>query len=244
MIRPTTPAGEAMMQLLSAYTDYKDPLGPGVAIQRKGAVKDFYVESGKASFEVYDGRERAFDVDIHVSPPSENVRRAVHSGEIQTAVPKVGEIQIHHVCPEWANPCRHEIAAFLQLVKEVDEDQNVLLKWRNINNKKPERGKIQKKDQLFTDSEKKATIRTLRENLPGRFVRMTDSKKSLQVISNQEVINFLSFPQQVENNSKHEHISQSYLQENEKIKIDFDGFDIQPLITDALETMSDFLLKN
>ena len=73
---------------------------------------------------------------------------------------------------------------------------------------------------------------------------MTDSKKSIQVISNQEVINFLSFPQQVENNSKHEHISQSYLQENEKIKIDFDGFDIQPLITDALETMSDFLLKN
>ena len=244
MIRPTSPAGEAMMQLLSAYTDYKDPLGPGVAIQRKGAVKDFFVESGKASFEVYDGRERAFDVDIHVSPPSENVRRAVHSGEIQTAVPKVGEIQIHHVCPEWANPCRHEIAAFLQLVKEVDEDQNVLLKWRDIDNKKPERGKTLNKDQSSSESEKKATIRTLRDNLPGRFVRMTDSKKSTQVISNQEVINFLSFPQKVENNSEHEHISQRHLQENEKIQIDFDGFDIQPLITDALETMSDFLLKN
>ncbi len=244
MIRPTTPAGEAMMQLLSVYTDYKDPLGPGVAIQRKGAVRDFYVESGKVSFEVYDGRERAFDVDIHVSPPSENVRRAVHSGEIQTAVPKVGEIQIHHVCPEWANPCRHEIAAFLQFVKEVDEDQNVLLKWRGIHRKKPERGKIQNKDQLSTDSEKKATIRTLRDSLPGRFVRITDSRKSPQVISNQEVINFLSFPQQVENNSEHERISQRHLQEGGKIKIDFDGFDIQPLITDALETMSDFLLKN
>ena len=60
MIRPTSPAGEAMMQLLSAYTDYK-ALGLGAAIQRKGAVKDFFVESGKASFEVYDGRERAFD---------------------------------------------------------------------------------------------------------------------------------------------------------------------------------------
>ena len=34
------------MQLISAYTNYKDPLGPGVAIQRKGAVRDFFVSKG------------------------------------------------------------------------------------------------------------------------------------------------------------------------------------------------------
>ncbi|MEG3587047.1 MAG: hypothetical protein VX353_07135 [Actinomycetota bacterium] len=244
MIRPTTPTGKAMMQLLSAYTDYKDPLGPGVAIQRKGAVKDFFVESGKASFEVYDGRERAFDVDIHVSTASENIRRAVHSGEIQAAVPKVGEIQIHHVCPEWANPCRHEIAAFLQLVKEVDEDQEALLKWRGIGTKNPEREKIQGKQQSFTESEKKATIRILRNNLPGRFVKITDPNKSAQAPLNQEVINYLSSPQQVDDHFEHKQISQRDLQENVERKIEFDGFDIQPIITDAIETMSDFLLKN
>ena len=41
MIRPSSQLGESIMQLISAYTNYKDPLGPGVAIQRKGAVRDF-----------------------------------------------------------------------------------------------------------------------------------------------------------------------------------------------------------
>ena len=67
------------MQLIAAYTNFKDPLGPGVAIQRKGAVRDFFVQRGSVSFEVHDKRERAFDVEIHVTPPSENTRRAVLS---------------------------------------------------------------------------------------------------------------------------------------------------------------------
>ena len=53
------------MQLISAYTNYKDPLGPGVAIQRKGAVRDFFVQKGSISFEIHDKRERAFDIEIH-----------------------------------------------------------------------------------------------------------------------------------------------------------------------------------
>ena len=57
------------MRLIAAYTNYKDPLGPGVAIQRKGAVKDFFVQQGSVSFEIHDKRERAFDVEIHPPPP-------------------------------------------------------------------------------------------------------------------------------------------------------------------------------
>ena len=47
-------------------------------------------------------------------------------------MPKVAEIQIHHVCPDWATPCRHEIAALLQPLKECEDDPNVILKWRGI----------------------------------------------------------------------------------------------------------------
>ncbi|MEC8392550.1 MAG: hypothetical protein VXZ58_06705, partial [Actinomycetota bacterium] len=76
MIKPSSQLGESIMQLISAYTNYKDPLGPGVAIQRKGAVRDLFVQKGSISFEIHDNGERAFDVEIHTTPPSENVRRA------------------------------------------------------------------------------------------------------------------------------------------------------------------------
>ena len=39
-----------------------------------------FVELGSASFEVEDGRERGFDVTIHVSPANENVHSAVRNG--------------------------------------------------------------------------------------------------------------------------------------------------------------------
>ena len=66
MIRPQTETGKAMKKLVSALADYRDPLGPGVGIQRRGAVRDMFVEVGSVSFEVEDGRERGFDVTIHV----------------------------------------------------------------------------------------------------------------------------------------------------------------------------------
>ena len=80
MIRPKTEAGKAMKKLVSALADYRDPLGPGVAIQRKGAVHDMFVETGQVSFEVEDGRERGFEVTIHASPANENIRYAVKDG--------------------------------------------------------------------------------------------------------------------------------------------------------------------
>ena len=86
MIKPSSQLGESIMQLISAYTNYKDPLGPGVAIQRKGAVRDFFVQKGSISFEIHDKRERAFDVEIHTTPPSENVRRAALSGDRKSVV--------------------------------------------------------------------------------------------------------------------------------------------------------------
>ncbi len=243
MIRPTSTTGKAMMHLLSAYTNFKDPLGPGVAIQRKGAVRDFFVEEGTCSFEVHDGRDRAFEVEIHVSLASENIRRAVESGEIQEAVPKAGEIQIHHVCPEWADPCRHEIAALLQLVKEFDEDQSKLLKWRGIQNSKKSENVKQAK-QLLDDEERRSRIRDIRKNLPGSFLNITDKDDAENLLSNEAIIAFFSFPVANFKEASHEKISRSLINPTQDTPIMVDDFNAKSIFDDALETVTEFLLKN
>ena len=141
-----------------------------------------FVELGSASFEVEDGRERGFDVTIHVSPANENVHNAVRNGNFHEAVPKVGDVQIHHVCPEWASPCKHEIAALLELPKAIDDDQNVLLTWRGINLSESEAHidtddtpKEQWSSIRQLSGEKKKTIEALRNQLPKQFVKLEDS---------------------------------------------------------------------
>ena len=181
MIRPMTEAGKAMKKLVSALADYRDPLGPGVAIQRKGAVHDMYVESGQVSFEVEDGRERGFDVTIHASPANENIRYAVEEGNFHEAVPKVGDVQIHHVCPDWASPCKHEIAALLELTKAIDDDLDVLLVWRGIQSSRSQIESASERDfeeEWSTirqiDTEKKNTIASLRDQLPNQFIQFEE----------------------------------------------------------------------
>ena len=195
------------MQLISAYTNYKDPLGPGVAIQRKGAVRDFFVQKGSISFEIHDKRERAFDVEIHTTPPSENVRRAALSGDLHEAVPKVAEIQIHHVCPDWATPCRHEIAALLQLLKECEDDPNVILKWRGI---EVESESVDEEAPIKNDNEitsRKSTIQQLRDTMPGRFINLNEEKSNESVLSPDMELFFLS----LRNTSQHQDVLQ-YIQ--------------------------------
>ncbi len=243
MIRPTSTVGKAMMQLVSAYTDYKDPLGPGVAIQRKGAVRDFFVEEGSCSFEVHGGRDRAFEVEIYVSLPSENIRRAVESGEIQEAVPKAGEIQIHHVCPDWAHPCRHEIAALLQLVKEFDEDHNKLLKWRGIQDPKQTESSGQNTE-TTDEAERKAKIRSIRENLAGNFLKISNTDDTGNFLSNQEIIDFFSFPKEVSEETLHEKISQSLINPTEDTPVMVHDVNAKSVFDDALEALTEFLLKN
>ncbi len=199
MIRPQTEAGKAMKKLVSALADYRDPLGPGVGIQRRGAVHDMFVESGSVSFEVFDGRERGFEVTIHVSPANENVHNAVRDGNVHEAVPKVGDVQIHHVCPEWASPCKHEIAALLELTKAIDDDHNVLLSWRGIN--KSESGisidtRDTSEDQWNSirrvDGERKKTIESLRNQFPQQFVLLEEAPTKKSQHNSEELSEFFA----------------------------------------------------
>ncbi len=199
MIRPQTQAGKAMKKLVSALADYRDPLGPGVAIQRKGAVHDMFVESGRVSFEVEDGRERGFDVTIHVSPANENIHHAVREGNFHEAVPKVGDVQIHHVCPEWASPCKHEIAALLELTKIIDDDHHILLTWRGIQLPLSQKSTNHDRDSeeqwstiRRTDTDRKKTIEAIRDQLPQQFVQFEETPNTKPKPAIPELLEFFS----------------------------------------------------
>lgn len=214
MIRPQTEAGKAMKKLVSALADYRDPLGPGVGIQRRGAVHDMFVESGSVSFEVYDGRERGFEVTIHVSPANENVHNAVRDGNVHEAVPKVGDVQIHHVCPEWASPCKHEIAALLELTKAIDDDHNVLLNWRGINRSQLDapRDPAETSEEQWNsirrlDGERKKTIESLRNQFPQQFVQLEEAASAKSQHNSQELSEFFTGNNSNEDVLKYERIS-------------------------------------
>ena len=243
MIKPTTQLGESIMQLIAAYTNYKDPLGPGVAIQRKGAVRDFFVQQGSISFEIHDKNEQSFDVEIHTTPPSDNVQRAVLAGNLHEAVPKVTDIEMHHKCDEWATPCRHEIAALLQLLKECENDPNVILKWRGI---EPESDSVTKEGTTTSHSSvtsRKNTIQQLRDNMPGRFINFKEEKSNESVLF-PDIESFFSFPT--------EHRPVSRLTANHPItkqihapsEVQIDGQNIYPIFEDAIETIKEFLGMN
>ena len=243
MIKPSSQLGESILQLIAAYTNYKDPLGPGVAIQRKGAVRDFFVQQGSISFEIHDKRERAFDVEIHTTPPSENVRRAVLSGDLHEAVPKVAEIQIHHVCPDWATPCRHEIAALLQLVKECEDDPNVILKWRGIELESDSADKETSLGSTSSVTSRKGTIQQLRNSMPGRFINFKEEKSHESVLT-PDIESFFSFPKEHEPtpNTIGNYSSAKKIDASREIQID--GQNMYPVFEDAIETIKEFLGTN
>ena len=249
MIRPQTEAGKAMKKLVSALADFRDPLGPGVAIQRKGAVHDMFVELGRISFEVEDGRERGFDVTIHVRPANENINSAVREGNIHEAVPTVGDVQIHHVCPEWASPCKHEIAALLELTKAVDDNNQVLLTWRGIQsplsqNPTDQDGGFEEKWSTIRrlDIDRKNTIATLRDKLPHQFVQFGENSDSKSEQIHSELLEFFSGSHSDQEGFSIAKISKAI--HNPLLNLSTDSeTNTKPILEEALETITEYWLS-
>ena len=158
-------------------------------------------------------------------------------------MPKVAEIQIHHVCPDWATPCRHEIAALLQLLKECEDDPNVILKWRGIeveSESVDEEAPI-KNDKAITS--RKSTIQQLRDTMPGRFINLNEEKSNESVLSPDMEL-FFSFPGEhgpaSRGTAKHP-ISKEIHAPSE---VQIDGQNIYPIFEDAIETIKEFLGTN
>ena len=189
-----------------------------------------------------------FDVTIHVSPANENVHNAVRNGNFHEAVPKVGDVQIHHVCPEWASPCKHEIAALLELTKAIDDDQNVLLTWRGINLSESE-ARIDTddapKEQWSSirqfDGEKKKTIEALRNQLPQQFVKLEDSPSIKSKQTSEELLEFFSGGEnQLENQEKK--ISKTIQTPLSDLPEDSE-LNIRTLLEEAMETITEYWLS-
>ena len=109
----------------------------------------------------------------------------------------MGDVQIHHVCAEWASPCKHEIAALLELTKAIDDDQNVLLTWRGINLSESQAHtdtgdtpKGQWSSIRQYDGEKKKTIEALRNQLPQQFVKLEDNPSAKSQQTSEELSEF------------------------------------------------------
>jgi len=249
MIRPKTEAGKAMKKLVSALADYRDPLGPGVAIQRKGAVHDMFVEPGEVSFEVEDGRERGFEVTIHASPANENIRYAVQDGHFHEVVPKVGDVQIHHVCPDWASPCKHEIAALLELTKAIDEDLDVLLVWRGIRSPRGQTVNAPENDSgeewstiRQIDTERKSTIASIRDQLPNQFVQFEGKTNLNPKEAVPEITEFFGEDHQDQDNFSIPKITKTIVQP----LIDLSNnpeTGTKPILVEAIETISEYWLS-
>ncbi len=135
MIRLSTPAGQALAELVVELAD-ADRLTRGRSYQRKGYAERLDVGPGAAQLVVAGSRSDPYHVTVAVREANDNVRSAVGE-DIAAAVPGAGDVGFTCDCPDWGDPCKHGVAALLQLAREVDDDPSVLLRWRGIDDVVP-----------------------------------------------------------------------------------------------------------
>jgi hypothetical protein len=131
MSRLSSLAAQQLAELAVALAD-GERLARGRRYQRRGKVSAVHVGGGAATAEVEGSRPDPYEVTLAVKPANENTRRAVSAGDVVAAVPKPGDVAITCVCPDWGDPCKHGVAALLELAREVDDDPSALLRWRGI----------------------------------------------------------------------------------------------------------------
>lgn len=130
MIRLSTAAGQSLAELVVELAD-ADRLTRGRSYQRKGYAGPVDVVAGAASVTVTGSRDEPYLVTVAVREATENVRAAAGE-DVAAAVPGAGDVGFSCDCPDWGDPCKHGIAALLQLAREVDDDPGLLLRWRGI----------------------------------------------------------------------------------------------------------------
>lgn len=135
MIRLSTRAGQALAELVVELAD-ADRLTRGRSYQRKGYAGPVDVMPGAARVTVAGSRSEPYDVTVAVREAGDNVRTAA-AADVAAAVPGAGDIGFSCDCPDWGDPCKHGVAALLQLAREVDDDPALLLRWRGIDDVVP-----------------------------------------------------------------------------------------------------------
>lgn len=111
--------------------------GRGRTYQRQGAVVELVVEPGCVRAVVQGGRSEPYVVEV-LSPvlgaaaAARAARLAPTSAQRYSAlVPDAGDLRFSCSCPDWDDPCKHAIAAIVELGEQVARDPRVLERWRD-----------------------------------------------------------------------------------------------------------------
>lgn len=130
MIRLNSDAGRELAEVVMALAD-ADRLSRGRTYQRKGKARVVSVEPGVAEVEVLGTADSPYRVVVATRPAGDNARAAAEL-DPAAAVPAPGDVALSCDCPDWGDPCKHGVAALLQLACDVDDDPSVLLRWRDL----------------------------------------------------------------------------------------------------------------
>jgi hypothetical protein len=106
-------------------------LSRGRQYHRKGNVADVDVGPGLVSASVQGSESEPYTVLIACREASENERAALDT-DVTAVVPRPLDIAFTCHCADWGDPCKHGVAALLELAREVDDNPNLLLLWRGI----------------------------------------------------------------------------------------------------------------
>lgn len=131
----------------------------GRTYARKGQVLRIEVTNGRVTADVQGSRQRPYQVDIRLAPPTRGewqdvvarlAREARHlasllAGEMPEAVESAfdeagislfperhGDLETLCTCPDWSNPCKHIAAVYYLLAEEFDRDPFLLFRLRGL----------------------------------------------------------------------------------------------------------------
>lgn len=148
MSRVRSVTGQALLEVTMQVAHDSARLSKGRTYFRQGRVALVDVAEGTVRAEVEGSRWDGYDVTVftRVAPPhvAEHLT-AVAAGRPLThevlaeaiddgvaVVPREADIAFDCSCPDWGDPCKHGVAVLFALAAAVDDDPDVLLRWRGI----------------------------------------------------------------------------------------------------------------
>ena len=149
--------GRAWCANLEQYADFESRLGRGKRYVKTGAVIDLKIEKGRIRARVQGSRKTPYEVEIRISPLSEERCQAIIgkcgqrvenlekllAGDFPVELkdlfterdglfPSPREISFSCSCPDWALMCKHVAAALYGIGARLDENLSLFFELRGI----------------------------------------------------------------------------------------------------------------
>lgn len=182
--------GEAWCRNLERYADYGNRLERGRRYVRHRAVVDFNIVEGKVTAKVMGSSSEPYDINIEISPLSEEkVNHIVSecSGKLANAealisgtfpdelkelffekgmlFPTPEEIKFSCSCPDWAYMCKHVAAVLYAVGAKLDTDPVLFFTLRRIDISE------------FVDAALTSRVETMLDNAGAKSSRIMDKSE-------------------------------------------------------------------